>query len=156
MRFYVRATWIMLAMVVALLMAGSAKAQDPSGFVGMLNQARVARGLRPVYHDPNGAAVAHQNNLAQAAGGLGHWVTGGYGQVAAIGAWDAKAALDMWTGSPSHAAIIFAPDLVSVGFSQWGSCATASTTQSFAAVPIYGAVQSRVWTYPAGFRGRRR
>lgn len=147
-RFYVLSTWVMLALVMALVLAAPANAQD---FVAMLNQARAARGLGPVAYDGNAAAVAYQNNLAQLARGLGHHVLGGYGQVSAIGMSGPYAALQAWTGSPGHAAIIFSPDLISIGFSQVGGCCTASTTQGFAAVPIYGAIYRPTWTwsYPA-------
>ena len=117
--------------IAVVLVVSTVRAQDdPSGFVPLLNQARAQRGLAPVRHDPQAVAVAAINNQHQLARGLGHWHTGNMGQVAAVGMADARAALDAWTGSPSHAALIYAPDLVSVGYHQMGGVATASTQQS--------------------------
>lgn len=137
-------------LIVLATLAGAAEAQtapaDPTGFVAMLNQARAARGLAPVAYDATAAATAAQNNAAQAAYGLGHHVVGPYGQVAAVGMADARAALDAWCGSPAHASIIFAPDLIAVGFHQLGNVATASTRQGYPSAPAFQPVQ---WTYPA-------
>ena len=106
--------------------------KDPSGFVEMLNAARAQRGLRPVVHSPQAAAVAAQNNAMQARSGLGHFVTGGFGQCAAVGMSDPASALAAWTGSPAHAALIYAPDLIAVGFDGRSGCATVATHQGFA------------------------
>ena len=140
-----------MALVMAA-MGGVARAQDDGGFVWMLNQARAARGLSPVAHNPAAVQVAAQNNALQLARGLGHHFLGGYGQVAAVGAWDAKAALDMWTGSPSHFAILFAPNLASVGFHQIGGVATASTQQSFAVVQQQWVYPQQYYYTPPGWR----
>lgn len=136
---------VLAVLIILASIAGAAQAQtavaDPSGFVPLLNQARAARGLAPVAHDPSAAVVAAQNNNAQAAWGLGHHVLGGYGQVAAVGMADARAALDAWTGSPSHAALIYAPDLVAIGYHQFGGCCTASTRQGYPIAPAPAPVQ---------------
>lgn len=120
---------------------------DPTGFVAMLNHERAMRGLPAVAYDAAAAAVAVANNSHQLAMGLGHFVLGGYGQVAAIGVWDARSALAMWIGSPSHYAILFDPALASVGFDIRYGAATASTRQSFVQQPIqwYYPIQRRRW-----------
>jgi len=152
-RSYAIATWLMPALVMALVLTAPAHAQD---FVALLNQARAARGLGPVAYNAQAVVVARQNNAAQMARGLGHWVLGGFGQCSAVGFNDAASALFAWTNSPGHAAIIFAPSLASVGFDTMGGCCTVSTTDGLAAVPIYGAVYQPTWTwtYPVR-RGRR-
>lgn len=122
-----------LMFVAAVLICGTAQAQeDGTGFVAMLNQARAMRGLPAVRYSPEAAYVASVNNGYQALYGLGHHYTGSFGQVAAVGVGDAQAALSAWAGSPAHAALLFAPDLVGIGFHIAGGVATASTQQSFA------------------------
>ena len=158
-----------LSAVLFLAIAVAANAQettanDPTGFVGLLNQARQARGLTAVAYDAAAVAVAAQNNSLQLAYGLGHWATGGLGQVAAVGAGDARSALAMWISSPPHYALLFAPDLASVGFDIRGNAATASTRQGgYTGAPIgwtWGVV-APTWSYPAptyyghGWRWRR-
>lgn len=159
----------LVALVVLATLAASASAQqspsgDPTGFVDLLNAARAARGLSSVAYDPTAAAVAAQNNAVQSANGLGHHVVGAYGQVAAVGMLDAASALRAWSESPAHAALIYAPDLVAIGYHQFGMCHTASTRQGGLAMPTAPAMPMPrttvlvptfivpaspfVWTYP--------
>lgn len=158
-----RRTNVMTVAMAFLLVAGTASAQD-DGFVGLLNAARAQRGLPAVQHDAAAVPVAVANNAAQLVYGLGHHVTGGLGQVAAIGIADARSALAAWTQSPAHAAILYAPDLISVGYSQLGGAATAATSQSFGAAgyqqPSYGAAPqnwapSQHWVPAQQYRGWR-
>lgn len=142
-----RITWTLAILAATIMAHRPARGQDPSGdFVAMLNQARAARGLAPVAHDPAAVPTAAANNAAQATYGLGHWTTNGYGQVAAVGMPNAQAAFAAWCGSPGHAAILFAPDLVSVGYHQAGGCCTAATRQGGYAIP---APQPAGWYYPS-------
>lgn len=137
-------------LAVAALMVGTANAQDPTGFTEHLNAARAERGLAPVAYNPAAVGVAAENNRLQAIYGLGHHYVGSYGQVAAVGVEDARAALAAWADSPAHAALLFAPDLVSVAFHAMDGVATASTQQSFAVQLVQPAVQ---WYYqPPGWR----
>ena len=132
---------------VVMLMAGTAFGQDPSGFTEALNAERAARGLPPVQYDAGAVATAAANNQAQLLYGLGHHVTNGLGQVAAIGAGDARAALAMWLNSPAHAGLLLAPDLTAVGYHGTGYAATAATRQSFA--PMIAVPPPPVhWIYP--------
>ncbi len=119
----------MLPISIALLVIAQSP-DDPSGFVPALNAERAARGLPAVAHDPAAVEVAAQNNSHQAAYGLGHHVLGGLGQCAGVGLHDALSALHAWLGSPSHAAILLDPGLVSVGCHGAGGCWTASTRSS--------------------------
>lgn len=156
------ATVLGTCMVVVVTGLTAARAQDnqidPTGFVAALNAERAARGLAPVRHDPAAAAIACENNRHQLVRGLGHHVLGGFGQVAAVGASDAKDALARWmAGCPqwgfAHRDILMAPNLVAVGFDCRSGVATASTRQSFAVVPSPQqspvAIQPvYVWMYP--------
>ena len=158
-KFFV--TTLSAAVFVGLAVAANAQettANDPTGFVGLLNNARAARGLRLVVHDPGAVAVAAQNNSLQLAYGLGHWATGGLGQVAAVGAGDARSALAMWISSPPHYALLFAPDLASVGFDIRGNAATASTRQGgygYAAPATTWGMAAPAWSYgPPAYYGR--
>ena len=143
---------ILAMAVVMAAMGGVARAQDDGGFVRMLNQARAARGLSPVAHNPAAAWHAYENNRLQSAYGLGHHHTGGLGQVAAVGVADARSALQMWMNSPPHFALLFAPDLVSVAYHQLGGVATASTQQSFAVVQQQWAYPQQYYYAPPGWR----
>src|SRR5689334_23288151 len=136
MRFRLTITTPMLlaALIACGVMPGAARGQsgDPTTFTDQLNAARAARGLAPVAYNPEAVAVARQNNASQMAWGLGHWVCGSFGQCSAVGFNDAASALMAWSNSPSHAAIIYAPSLASVGFDATGNCCTVSTASGYA------------------------
>jgi hypothetical protein len=104
---------------------------DPTGFCGLLNAARAARGLPPVAYDPAAANASAVNDQYQIARGLGHWFTAGFAQCSAVGVGDAASALGMWAASGPHAAILFAPSLRTCGYSQMGGCATASGSMGY-------------------------
>ena len=135
-----------LAMVSAgLLMAGVARGDE---FVDRLNVVRASQGLQPVAPDSGAAGVAAQNNQhQQAAGGVGHFFTGGLGQCAAFGPFNVVQVLTEWLSSPPHAAILLHPGLTSVGYHGAGWAHTAScsmggsgysmTTQQTSILPIY-------------------
>ncbi len=98
--------------------------------VAEVNAARNRLGLHSLIHDPLLSQWAASNNAEQARRGkLGHHVNNGYGQCAGVGISGAHSALAMWAGSPAHAAIIFAPDLVAVGYHESGGCCTVATSQ---------------------------
>jgi len=133
-------------MKTLLLVAALAQSGDPSGFVDQLNALRARYGLRAVAHDAAAVPIAAANNAWQAVRGLGHHVLGGYGQCAAIGMGSPEAALWAWCGSPAHAALILAPDLVSVGFAWDGSNATVATQQAGMSVSRQ-VTNQYAWTY---------
>jgi hypothetical protein len=114
-------------MVALTLIATSAKGDE---FTDALNRERAARGLRPVVSSPQLQATAYRNNQWQVVRGLGHFVLDGFGQCAATGQADYAGALDAWTRSPAHAAIIFSVDLTAVGYHQSGFCHTVSTSNA--------------------------
>lgn len=165
-----------LAVAVSLILGtlyrpATAQSGDPTTFTDQLNIERARRGLAPVTFDPGAVPAAAANSQAMAAHNcVGHFELGGMGQCSAYAA-DARLALAMWAASPAHASLIFAPDLVSVGYSAWGPWATCSTRQEGAAaypspIVIYAAplvytmptacVQPRtVWFLPRGGRWRR-
>ncbi len=103
-----------------------AQSSDPSGFTDSLNVARGARGLDPAAHDRALVSTALANNSWQRVYGLGHHVTGGLWQVACIGSGDVSRVLATWSGSAAHAAMIYSPNLVSVGYANDGWAATAT------------------------------
>jgi hypothetical protein len=111
---------------LAVIVWGTAMAmgQDPSGFTEQLNASRAAIGLPPVSCFVGATPIAVQNNAAQRAMGLGHWITGGLYQCAAIGTGDTAGTLAMWLNSPAHRAIILSPALSAVGYANDGYCAT--------------------------------
>lgn len=115
-----------MAAILAVLGWTQATAQEPEhDFVWHLNQVRAARGLHAVISDSSLTQTAEQNNQYQRIRGLGHWVTGGYAQCAAI-CGNTESALAMWCRSSPHAALIFAPNLVAVGYHYDGWAATVS------------------------------
>ncbi len=140
-------------LLLAATVLTQAQSGDPTGFCDALNAERAQRGLPPVTYDPNAAGTARRNNLAQRVYGLGHHVCEGLGQCAAVGLSGVHAALAAWTGSPSHYAIIYAPNLVSCGFDEVGGCCTVATSQGgYAATaqgqaPVYYA-QPQVYCQP--------
>lgn len=117
---------IMFAVGVVIGLVGSAKGDE---FADALNDARASRGLLPVVVLRGGEAVSANNNASQRTYGLGHWITGGFGQCSAIGVSSVEHALSMWTGSPSHAAMIYSPTLTAVGFAWDGWAASVATYQ---------------------------
>lgn len=147
---------VLLILAVAPVHRASAQTGDPSGFADELNAARARRNLAPVAYDPGCATVAAENCRAMAAArAVGHFILGGLGQCAAF-ANDPRHALELWSGSPAHAAIIFAPDLVSVGYAAHGPWATISTRQSFAVTQSWEVSPMPAWTYrPRRVRWRR-
>jgi hypothetical protein len=104
-----------------------AQSGDPTGFVDALNTERAARGLSAVYFDETLAGLAASNNVHQLARGLGHFVSGGVGQVAAAGQSGPYGALRDWLFSPGHARILLSPWIRTVGYSQSGTYHTANT-----------------------------
>ncbi len=137
--------WVFGVVIFVLLFWGMAVAKgDDAGFTSALNAQRSAIGLTSVAIDSHGQNVSYTNNVQQRSRGLGHWYTGPYGQCAAVGACNADQALRMWAASPAHAALIFSPALVSVGFHCDGWCASVAcsfgTTQP---VPLTTCVVAR-------------
>jgi len=119
----------------ALLFGATAHGQsgaDPIGFTDQLNAARVGRGLAPVSYNSSSVGAAAANNAQQLVRGLGHFVTGGFAQCAGVGQPDSRSVLNAWSMSPGHAAILFSPQLVSVGYHQSGVCHTVSCLMGFA------------------------
>jgi hypothetical protein len=122
--------------LVYFAIAGQLRADDqpsdPTGFVPMLNQERVKAGLPPVAYDPGIVAHAARNNQLQSAYGLGHHWLGGLAQCAGVGFADCRSVLGAWSMSPGHAAVLFSPSLVSVGYHQLGTNHTASCSMGYA------------------------
>lgn len=100
--------------------------ESDGGFRAQLNQVRAARGLGAIEYDPSLVGTAQANNRDQHRWGLGHYVTGGFAQVAAIGYGTAQSVLVAWNNSPGHAALIYSPLAVSIGYANDGWAATAS------------------------------
>ncbi len=143
-------------MVSLFLAAAISQSGDPSGFCDHLNAARAQRGLPAVAHDAGAVTVAASNNAWQAVRGLGHHVLGGYGQCAGVGIVGAESALVMWSGSPAHAAIIFSPNLVAVGYHEVGGCCTVATSQAASAAAVRYLTYPMIRYHPArrGWRAR--
>jgi hypothetical protein len=139
---------VVLAMVAGALLFFGVSAQvraqsgDPTGFTDQLNIQRVARGLSLVSYNPNYVNVSAQNNILQAAHGLGHHFLGGLAQCSGIGHASPQSVLSDWSQSPGHANILFGPGLTSVGYHQLGTCHTVSCSMSYAS-------QAPVASYPA-------
>jgi hypothetical protein len=119
-----RIATIFLGSVISF--CGAVRGQDETGFVDHLNAARAQRGLSPVTHDPGLVPIASQNNGWQRQRGLGHWITGGFAQCAAISFSSVESVFLAWTRSASHAAIIYSPYAARVGFHCDGWAATVS------------------------------
>jgi hypothetical protein len=136
--------WILpLAELLLLVcpMAANAQAVDPTGFTEQLNGVRQIRGLAPVAYQPEGVSVSQANNAIQRVRGLGHYVTGGFGQCAAIGTGDTAGALAMWLNSPPHAAIILSPALTAVGYANDGYAASVACSMGTTAPAASQGVQ---------------
>jgi len=108
------------------LAIGQESQVDPTGFTQRLNDIRAARGLPDVAFDPGLVDTARSNNTHQRTRGLGHWVTGGLAQVAGVGFNTVESILSGWTFSPGHAAIIYSPHAIRIGFHCDGWACTAS------------------------------
>jgi hypothetical protein len=97
---------------------------DCMGFVGWLNGVRAQHGLGPVSHDPALDGWCHQNNLAQAARGMGHWIMGtARRQNAAMGL-GFPGVESAWMNSPGHRAALLDPTLRFVGIAWLGAYCT--------------------------------
>jgi len=125
-----------LSIVAAALIC---QAPAPSGtldqstyFASILNYQRQVRGLRPVGVDPNAYNTAYQNNLYQLSYGLGHHFLNNMCQCSAVGQPDIPSVLNAWASSPGHAAIIFDPNLMYIGFS------ALSGTYTLSGINYYG------------------
>ena len=93
---------------------------DPHGFVAWLNQTRAGYGLPPVSYDPNLESWAQQNNAAQNARGLGHFVMGpARRQNSAMGNYGSIGA--MWMASPAHRSALLDPSIRFVGLAGSGN-----------------------------------
>jgi uncharacterized protein YkwD len=88
---------------------------DPYGFVAILNQMRASAGLPPVAYDPSLSAWASQNNAAQSARGLGHYVNPGTYQNSGWNYGSAAAVAQAWLASPGHRAAMLAAGISRVG-----------------------------------------
>ena len=75
---------------------------DPYGFAGFLNAYRASAGLPPLDYDADLSGWAAQNNSAQAARGLGHFVNPNCFQNCAWNTADAASTADQWVASPAH------------------------------------------------------
>lgn len=97
-----------------------APASDPYGFTNWLNQTRARYGLRPVGYDPNLEAWAHQNNLQQAARGMGHFIMGAARrQNSAMGSY--ASIPSMWMQSPGHQSALLDPTITFIGLAGYGA-----------------------------------
>lgn len=102
----------------------SAPLGTPAGdFLWRLNGYRASAGLPPVAFDAALSATSARNNAAQAIGGLGHHISGGW-QVAGTGYATPAAAMTGWIGSPPHRAILLS-HATRAGFDIRAGCATA-------------------------------
>ena len=94
-------------------------ASDPYGFLSWLNSTRASYGLGAVGYDQNLSNWAAQNNNAQMAQGLGHFVMGpARRQNSAMGAGFPGA---MWMGSPAHRAALLDPTISWIGIAAAGA-----------------------------------
>ncbi len=157
MRRAAQSAWdglLILAMGGLLLWAGCVAKGDE--FSEALNRERATRNLAAASHSLGYVATSESNNGYQRQRGLGHYVTGGLAQCAAVGVANAEHAPQMWTRSPARAALIFAPNLTAVGFACDGYCASVSCsfgiTQPAAAVvsPVVMPLVARETTQPVG------
>jgi hypothetical protein len=110
----------------SLFAAWSVGAALGNEFTDALNAQRQARGLGPVAFDQVLIPTSANNNAWQRLKGLGHWDTGGFAQVSAIGTGDISGTLAAWSWSAAHAALLYSPNLASVGYANDGYCATAT------------------------------
>jgi uncharacterized protein YkwD len=87
--------------------------------VGWLNATRASCGLGPVGYDQNLSNWAAQNNNAQAAYGMGHFVMGpARRQNSAMGAGFPGA---MWMASPAHRSALLDPTISWIGIAAAGA-----------------------------------
>ena len=99
--------------------APSTDGGDPYGFLSWLNSVRASYGLGAVGYDQNLSNWAAQNNNAQMAQGLGHFVMGpARRQNSAMGA-DFPGA--MWMASPAHRAALLDPTISWIGIAAAGA-----------------------------------
>jgi hypothetical protein len=92
---------------------------DPYGFLPWLNSVRASYGLSAVGYDQNLSNWAAQNNNAQMAQGLGHFVMGpARRQNSAMGAGFPGA---MWMASPAHSAALLDPTISWIGIAAAGA-----------------------------------
>jgi len=92
---------------------------DPYGFLSWLNSVRASYGLGAVGYDQNLSNWAAQNNNAQMARGLGHFVMGpARRQNSAMGGGFPGA---MWMGSPAHRAALLDPTISWIGIAAAGA-----------------------------------
>lgn len=93
---------------------------DPGSFQAWLNATRARYGLPGVAYDANLTAWAQQNNVAQQARGLGHWVMGpARRQNSAMSAYFSVVP-GMWLASPGHAAALLDPSITRFGLAGLG------------------------------------
>jgi hypothetical protein len=112
----------MVALILALMWSAAVAWGDE--FTERLNGFRANQGLAGVAYNAGVVGFSVENNRSQRERGIGHFVTGGLAQCAAISCGDATSALRMWLNSPPHAAILLSPSLGSVGFACDGWAAT--------------------------------
>jgi len=86
---------------------------DPYNFLNWLNGVRAQHGLPAVSHDPNLSNWASQNNVAQAARGMGHHIMGPARMQNSAGnmSWPG----DAWMWSPAHRAALLDPTIQFIG-----------------------------------------
>lgn len=103
--------------------APQAVGSDAAGFLAWLNAVRAQHGLQAVGYDAGLEAWCHQNNLAQAAQGMGHWIMGaarrqnaGWGHPSVI--------YPAWMNSPGHRSALLDPTIRNVGIAYHGDYIT--------------------------------
>lgn len=104
--------------------AAPATGCDAAGFLGWLNGVRAAYGLCAVGYDANLEYWAAQNNAAQLAHGLGHWVMGTARRQNA--AWNTGFPGPAWMASPGHQSALLDPTIRWIGIAFTGAYCTFS------------------------------
>lgn len=100
---------------------------DPDGIVSRINYFRSLRGLRPLAYDHNLSTWAHYNNYGQLRSRYSsHHVNPNAHQIAFYSPRTADQAVQGWLASPSHASVIYNPNLTRMGAARDGLAWTAN------------------------------
>lgn len=105
-------------------LAPAPAAGDPYGFLNWLNATRAAYGLAAVGYDPALDGDCHQNNLCQAARGLGHHFMGRARRQNS--AWNAADVGRVWMGSSAHQSALLDPTIRFASITWFGAWCTFS------------------------------
>lgn len=95
-----------------------------AGFLAWLNATRAQYGLPAVVYDATVEASCHQNNLMQAARGMGHHFMGCHRRQNAAMGLGFPGIEAAWMGSPGHCSALLDPGITRVAIAWYGAYCT--------------------------------